>query len=107
MTTSVSIYDFKDAFRSIRPNNFSSEGLDTLFEYLEQYEEDTDTEMELDVIAICCDFNESTIAEALSYYDLETIEELEDSTLVMYVDDQPKDFDLSIDGDKLIIYQNF
>jgi hypothetical protein len=37
---------------------FSYEGLGALFEYLTEYEEDTGAELELDVVAICCDFDE-------------------------------------------------
>lgn len=54
----VSRHDFKDQFRNLRPNNFSWEGLDALFDYLEDLEEDTGTPIELDVIALCCDFAE-------------------------------------------------
>lgn len=60
MKTTVSAHDFREAFRSVRPNNFSYEALGYLFEYLEQFEQDTGEELELDVIAICCDFSEDT-----------------------------------------------
>jgi len=43
-----------------RKTNFSYEGLEILFEYLEELEEGTDQEIELDVIALCCDFSEDT-----------------------------------------------
>lgn len=39
-------------------NGFSWDGCLALAEWLEQYEEDTGTEMELDVVAIRCDFSE-------------------------------------------------
>ena len=65
MKTTVSVYDFRDAFRSIRPDNFSYEGQGLLFDYFEQFEEDTGQEMELDVIAICCDFSESSIEQII------------------------------------------
>ena len=59
MKTTVNSSDFVDAFRTHnRGDQFSYEGLKALFERLEQYEEDTGEEMELDVIAICCDFSE-------------------------------------------------
>lgn len=51
--------DFHDAFvRMGRGNQFTSEGLDALYDYITQTEEDTETETELDVIAICCEFSE-------------------------------------------------
>jgi len=41
-----------------RDNNFSYEGKRALFDYLEQYEEDTETEIELDVVGLDGDFTE-------------------------------------------------
>lgn len=58
MKTTVDFYDFKRAFDAVRPENFTYEGLEILFNGLEEFEEDTGEEMELDVIAICCDFYE-------------------------------------------------
>ena len=57
MFTNVSEYDFKEAF-ILRKGNFSYEGLTALYEYLTNFEEETDKEIELDVIAICCDYSE-------------------------------------------------
>ncbi len=59
MKTTVSVYDFRDAFqRAGRQTHFSYDGLAILFDYLEEYEAGTGEEMELDVIALCCDFAE-------------------------------------------------
>jgi hypothetical protein len=58
MKQTVTFYDFQKAFQDLRPNNFSYEGLRALFEYLEESEESTGEEIELDVIALCCDFIE-------------------------------------------------
>ena len=50
---------FHDAFKSMgRDNQFSYEGLDALYDYLEQYEEDTGEKIDLDVIALCCEYSE-------------------------------------------------
>ena len=49
MFTNVSEYDFKEAFK-IRKSNFSYEGLNALYEYLTNFEEETDKEIELDVV---------------------------------------------------------
>jgi len=83
MKKTIDFYDFRNAFQELRPNNFSYEGLTVLWEYFEEYEESTGTEIELDVIAICCDYTESTIKEALEYYGLDSVEELEDETIVV------------------------
>lgn len=91
MKTSVSEYDFRNAFMSIRPDNFSYEGLTVLFDHLEELENDTGEEMELDVIAICCDYYESTLEELKTDYpdhfaDADTLEDaieiLQDVTMV-------------------------
>ena len=68
MKNTVNESQFRDAFRDIRPNNLSYAALGELYEWLEQYEEDTETEMELDVIAICCDFSEYTMEDLESDY---------------------------------------
>ena len=52
------MYDFERAFKNFERDNFSYDGLKALFEYLEEYEEDTGEEVELDVIALCCDYME-------------------------------------------------
>jgi len=53
-----------------RKDNFSYEGLSLLFNYLEQLEEDTGNEMELDVIALCCDYSELTLEQFAAEYSL-------------------------------------
>jgi len=68
MKTTVTISAFRDEFKAIRPDNFSYEGLGILFQYLEDYEEITNEEIELDVIAICCEYSESTWQEIESAY---------------------------------------
>ena len=90
MKTTVNNYDFHRAFEEMnRQANFSYEGLNALFEYLEQYEEDTGEEMELDVIALCCDFTEyENLAAFQADYgeEYETIDDIRNSTTVIDVD---------------------
>ena len=51
--------DFHSAFIEMgRQNNFSHAGRRALFEYFEHYEEETGEEIELDVVALCCDYTE-------------------------------------------------
>lgn len=56
---------FRFAFEQVRPNQFSYEALGMLFDYLEECDED----MELDVIAICCDFSEGDFQEVANELD--------------------------------------
>jgi hypothetical protein len=52
--------DFVDAFRCRgRLNHFSEEGLYALYNYLE----DVDANMHLDVIGLCCDYDELSSEE--------------------------------------------
>ena len=72
MKTTVSRYDFERAFVDTdRKENFSYEGLGLLFDYLEDYEEQTGEEIELDVIALCCDYNEDTVADIARNYSID------------------------------------
>jgi hypothetical protein len=71
MKQAVNSYDFEQAFRDAgryggEHDNFSYQGLQLLFDYLVGYEEDTEEEIELDVIGLCCDFTEATKAELLA-----------------------------------------
>ena len=59
MKQTITKCQFHDAFRDMdRKDNFSYEGLNALYDYIEQYEEDCNTEVEMDVIAFCCEFSE-------------------------------------------------
>lgn len=82
MKTTVSNCDFHDAFRQAgRENNFSYEGLNALFDYFEEYEDSTGEEIELDVVAICCEFTEyEDIKELAKQYPDYIIWENDDET---------------------------
>lgn len=89
MKTTVTESSFIRAFKQLRPDNFSSAGLSALFDYLEDYEEATGEELELDVIALCCDFAEyKNLAEFQADYseDYESIEDIENETTVIRID---------------------
>lgn len=80
MKTTVSSSDFHDAFRRYdRLENFCWKGREALFEYLEQLEEDTGEELELDVISLCCDYSEySTALEGANEYGFEVDSDLDE-----------------------------
>jgi hypothetical protein len=91
MITTVNIHDFREAFRTLRPNSFSYDGLASLYYYLVQLEEDLGEAIELDVISICCDWTEyESIVEYHSSYGGATVypavEDLEYITTVIYID---------------------
>jgi len=77
MKTTVSLYDFREAFRQSGRENFSYEGLSLLFEYFE----DCSPDMELDVVAICCDYTEDDAVSIAGNYDIDITDMDEDETL--------------------------
>jgi hypothetical protein len=90
MKQTVHLEDFRNSFESLRPNNFSYEGLAALFDYLENYEDDTGEELDLDVIAVCCDYTEYKTLEDFNKdfsKDYKSIQEIEDDTTVIKVSD--------------------
>lgn len=81
MKTTVSRYDFERAFIDAgRRNTFTYDGLNLLFDYLEQYEEDSGTEIELDVIALCCEYDENSWQDIADNYDIDTSSGDDDKT---------------------------
>jgi len=73
MKTSVSFCDFCDAFRAYdRQDSFSYEAKRVIFDYLEDYEDSTGEELELDVVAICCEFDEQDVDDIISNYRIDT-----------------------------------
>jgi len=73
MKTTVTSFQFVEAFRACgRESQFSHAALFELFRYLEDFEDSTGMELELDPIAICCDFAEHPSArEAADDYGFE------------------------------------
>ena len=71
MKQTIGLYDFHRAFEEMKRTNFSHDGQKVLFGYLEQYEENTGEEIELDVIALCCDFAELSWYDAARNYEID------------------------------------
>lgn len=69
------VHQFREAFRLAgRMDQFSYEGLEVLFDYLEELSEDTGEAIELDVIALCCEYYESSIEELIDNYNIDMSE---------------------------------
>ena len=58
MKTTLNTHEIADALKRDTNANWSYQGSKALAEYLEEQEESSGTEMELDVVAIRCDFSE-------------------------------------------------
>lgn len=78
---------FVHEFNKIRPNHFSRQGLECLFDFFEELDENLETETEFDPIAICCEWLEyDSIEEFWDEYDkddYEDIEAIQDMTQVI------------------------
>ena len=72
MKTTISVYDFRQAFHDMgRGEQFSYDGLRVLFECLEEYEDSTGSEVELDVVALCCEYSEEMPEDVAKNYGIE------------------------------------
>ena len=91
MIKTINEYDFIDAFKKMgRTDNFSTSGLIALYEYLEMLGDDLGQEIELDVIALCCEYAEyDNLEEFQADYseDYQTIGDIESDTTVIMIDD--------------------
>ena len=108
MYQTVNFYDFERAFVTAdRADSFSYHGKRALFDYLEEMEDDTGAGngIELDVVAICCDFSEySSALEAVKDYGFTPLqycddEETEENALEWLQDQTTA---LSFDGGVII-----
>jgi hypothetical protein len=103
MISTISEWDFIKAFdRMDRSTNFSVEGRKALFDFFEE----CDPSMELDVIAICCDFSEYDDLEQLkAEYSHSVPEGLEDDDQILeHFQNETMVFELPLGG---LVIQSF
>jgi len=75
MKQSVDLHDFRREFESHgRAEQFSYEAQEIIFNYLEELGDDIGEEVELDVIAICCDYSEEHYTDIASNYNIDLSE---------------------------------
>lgn len=88
MKQTVNQYQFTQEFKQIRPNQFTYQGLKALFDWLEDYETDTGEEIELDVIAICCEYSEyANLKEFQNDYGIKyTLAEIGENTIYIPIE---------------------
>ena len=98
-------HQFIDSFKSwdTYANSFSYEGLELLYDWLEMQKAQSDEDIELDVVGLCCDFTESDVATIIQDYTLpqdasfnDALEYIQDKSLVVGVTEQ-----------KTIVYYTF
>ncbi len=90
MKTIVTQYSFIDSFRAHgRENQFSYPALRALFEYFEAFEDDTGEELELDPIAICCEWQEfSTALEGAKAFGFQDGVDSKDETPIEWLENR-------------------
>lgn len=81
MKKSVSFSDFIDALNAHdrlrtadKGGNFDYDGAKILFDYLENWELETGEEIELDIIALCCEYSQDSFLNAALDYSIDISE---------------------------------
>ena len=110
MIHTINEHDFRRGFEQLRPENFTYDGLRVLFEYLEEFEESTGELVKFDVIALCCEFTESTIPEILDSYSIPVEPDADADEKKLAVLEYLEDRSLGVCGETstgTIVFQNF
>ena len=77
------VNQLRNEFIKCNRDQFTYEGYEAILDYYEDFNED----IELDVISICCDFNEITFEDFINDYSLEiTEDETAEETVTNYLD---------------------
>ena len=105
MKQTVTEFQFVDSFRHAgRESQFSVPARRALFDYLESFEHDSGTELELDPIGICCEFAEYPSAlEAAKVYGLELRGDYEESRALEWLREKTQ----VVEFEGGIVIQNF
>ena len=111
MKIEVNEYMFRDEFQRMnRADQFTYTGLGTLYEVLNDLESDVGEEYDLDVIALCCEWAESTLDELRQdYSNHDEISGLDDDELVDWISDQTIAREIEADqfGPRRVLYVQF
>ena len=91
MKQTIDIYRFREAFQQMgRGKQFSYEAIGMIYEHYDEF-----PEMELDIIAICCEWSEYDWNELVNCYDhlstmtkSEGLEWMQDNTVIFEVKDK-------------------
>lgn len=96
MIKTINFQDFCDSFNPNRTDQFSYDAKKAIFDYLKKYKASTGEQLELDPIAICCEWTEyedwqEFIQAYPKYEDYdfdEGIEKLQDETTVLMLEQE-------------------
>ena len=92
MYQEINVYQFRDQFQDIRPDNFSYDGLTALYDYFEDLADDIGEMIEFDPIAICYEYSEY---DSLKEYndsvqpdkEFKSLDDLRNETIVISIPD--------------------
>lgn len=109
MKQTINSYSFRQAFKDAgRESQFSYDALNALFDYFEQYEQDTGESIELDVIAICCEYSEDSYKDIADSYNVPLDSEDSEAEQIQQVKDFLETETIMVsEEDGLIVYQQF
>lgn len=109
MKQTINFSDFVDAFRAYdRYDQFGYQALMVIFEYLEEMEESTGEELELDVVSICCEYATDNWMDIAANYSIEIDEnENEDEQKQQVIDYLNENTVVLGETDCEIVYQVF
>jgi len=99
MKNTIDTYYFRNWFlNSQYKNNFSIEGLSSLYDYLTDLEDDQGTEFNFDPVAFACEYSEyDNLKEVIENYNsIDNIQDLENNTSI-----------IPVVGTERLIIQNF
>lgn len=69
--------ELMDVFKQYgREDNFSPAGMRVLFEYLGNLSEETQQDIRLDVIALCCDYDENTTEDIIASFNIDVTDRM-------------------------------
>ena len=95
----INFNTFCDSFTGSYANTFSYDAKRALFDYLEEYETDTRTEIELDPIALACEYTEyKNLAEIVKEYGDEFKEDHSDELILEELQDRTQVIELPNGG---------
>lgn len=109
MYQTINSYDFETAFNKAgRKEQFSYKAKNMLFDYLEAYEDETGEKVELDVIALCCEYEETAVADIAANHNID-IEGLEEDEALETVTDYLRDHTQVVGaiGTDTVLFQSF
>jgi len=110
MKQSITFGGFVDAFHAFdRYSQFGYDALKIIFDYLEEYEDSTGEEVELDVIAICCDYAVQHWQDIANDYTIDLSEceddEEREAAVIAYLEENTQFLGSCVDG--LVYCQSF